>query len=307
MNVLVTGGAGYVGSVLVPELLHSGHRVRVLDVSPAPVAETLLGDISDPTIQTEAVESMEAVVHLAAVVKVGGETEEEAQRMWAVNAGATRDLVAVARSAGVTRFILVSTCGLYGVSEQPADEDHPVSPTSLYARTKLEAESVVLRARGPAFHPTVLRLATAFGGSPRLSFVPLLNALVHDALTTGHIRLYGPHSARTFVHVKDVARAIRLVLTAPLERVSGEIFNVGVEHLTHTKTEIATLLRQIVPLLRVDVGGEQDARSYRVSFRKIANLGFRVNHGLGEGIREMVDALQAEDIGFDSPPRGASR
>ena len=293
MNVLVTGGAGYVGSVLVPELLNSGHRVRVLDMIRSPVAETILGDVSDPAVQAEAVKFMGAVVHLAAVVKVGGETAEDAQRIWTVNARATRDLVAVARSAGVSRFILVSTCGLYGMSEVPADEQQPVAPTSIYALSKLEAESAVLRVNGRAFHPTVLRLATAFGGSPRISFVPLLNALIHDALTTGRIHLYGPHSARTFVHVKDVARAIALVLTTPPGRVSGEIFNVGAEHLTHTKMEIATLLRQMLPRLTVDVGGEQDARSYRVSFRKIASLGFRVNHTLGEGIREIVDALQA--------------
>lgn len=292
MKVLVTGGAGYIGSVLVPELLNSGHRVRVLDVIPPCAGDALVGDLSDRALQVAAVDGMDAVVHLAALVRFGEETGKEAQRMWAVNVNATGDLIATARRAGVTRFILLSTCSLYGVSEQPADEEHPVTPTSLYARSKLEAEGVVLKAVGPAFHPTVLRLATVFGGSPRLSFMPLLNMLVRDALTTGRLRLYGPQSARTFVHVKDAVRAIEAVLTAPVEHVSGEIFNVGAEHLTRTKSEVVALLQQILPDLTVDVVGEQDARSYRVSFRKIGGLGFRVKHGLAEGIREVVDLVR---------------
>jgi nucleoside-diphosphate-sugar epimerase len=295
VNILVTGAAGYVGSVVTPALMAASHRVRACDIVPPAVGEPLVGDVCDAALQRESVRDIDAVVHLAGIIRFGRLTSDDLRLMRAVNVDATRGLVAAAAAASVRRFLVASTCGVYGVCEEPADEDHAVAATSAYAETKLEAERIVLAARN-GLAGTVLRLATVFGGSPHLSFEPLANALVREAVMTKRVVIYGASARRPFVHVRDVARAIVIVLARRPDEVAGQIFNVGSERLVRTKGEIAARLREIVPGLIVETKSETDARNYSVAFRKLARLGFEATAELEPGLREVAD-LAHEQVG----------
>lgn len=292
MNVLVTGAAGYVGSVVAPALLAADHLVRACDIVAPLAGDPLVGDLCDASFQRDSVRGIDAVVHLAALVRVGRESAEELRLIRAINVEATRGLVAAAAAAGVRRFIVASTCGLYGVSDAPAAEDHPVTSTSPYAESKLEAERIVLSATTNDFAGTVLRFATIFGASRRVSFEPLANALVQDAVVNRRVVIFGASARRPFVHVQDAARAVALVLGRRPDEVAGQIYNVGGDGLVHTKAEIASLLQGMVPGLVVETKPEADVRDYAVDFGKIGRLGFATQHTLRDGLREVVDLVR---------------
>ncbi len=193
--------------------------------------------------------------------------------------------------------MFASSCSVYGVSESVMDERSAVSPISLYARTKMDSERALLEAKSESFHPTILRLATVFGHSHRPRFDLVVNLLAarahHDTLIT----IFNGNQWRPFLHVRDVAAGILDVLNAPLQIVSGEIFNLGDSRFNYTLTGVAEVLRGVFPAMAVEHVENADRRNYRVSFDKVRNIvGFRGKVTLEEGIRELKQAFETGEV-----------
>ena len=241
MKVLVTGGAGYVGSTLAPMLLADGHHVRVMDrldhggdpllgVWSHPAFEFHTGDVRDSTKIRAAVAGVDAVVHLAALVGDPA-CARQPDLARAINLEASLALIEASQRAGVERFVFASTCSNYGKMKDAnsyMDEDSELSPVSLYAETKVGVESALLKSSGPPdWYPTPLRFATVFGVSPRMRFDLTVNEFTMEMLTKKKLVVFGEQFWRPYIHVRDAARAILLVLKAPSSKVSGRVFNVG--------------------------------------------------------------------------------
>lgn len=308
MRVLVTGGAGYAGSVLTRFLLAAGHQVRVLDSllhgEEGLVAlyhregfQFLRGDIRFPEDLERALEGMEAVVHLAALVRDPAcSRQPELARQ--INYEGSLRLFEVSKSKGVGRFIYASTCSNYGKMRDPSKyltEDSELAPVSLYAETKVDVERALLGTPGDGSPlVTVLRFATMFGLSPRMRFDLTVNEFTMDLLTKRRVTIYGEQFWRPYVHVRDVASAIGLVLGAPEQKIQSQAFNVGDTTQNFQKIQLVEMIRKEMPHpveLQV-VKKEEDPRDYRVSFEKIARvLGFRITQTVEQGIQEIRDAL----------------
>jgi nucleoside-diphosphate-sugar epimerase len=305
-RVLVTGGAGYVGSIVVAELLAREYRVRALDALfhggvrslllpwGNPRFEFVRGDVRDPDVRARALEEVEAVVHLAAIV---GDPACSRQPELArdVNLEATRALVDDARAAGVERFIFASTCSNYGRMDGDgyADEEFELRPISLYAETKVAAEREVLSRNG-ALAPTCLRLATVYGTSPRMRFDLTVNEFTCDLALKNELTVYGEQFWRPYVHIRDAARAIVLVLGAPASTVAGEVYNVGDTQENYRKLDIVAILRDRFPEAKIEfVHRDEDPRDYRVSFEKFARIGFETSWSVEEGIDEVLALLRS--------------
>jgi nucleoside-diphosphate-sugar epimerase len=309
--VLVTGGAGYVGSVVVEELLGRGFEVRCLDVLRHGNATSLQAhagderftfveaDVRDAAARTAALEDAWAVVHLAAIVGDPA-CSREPELARDVNLEATRALLADSESAGVRRFLFASTCSNYGRidSSSFATEELPLNPISLYAETKVEAELEVLDRASSTFATTCLRLATVFGVSPRMRFDLTVNEFTRDALVDGRLVIYGEQFWRPYVHVRDAARAVRLALEAPVERMAGNVFNVGSTNENYRKLDLAEMLTERFPDMVVEfVERREDPRDYRVSFEKVrAGLSFVPESSVPEGIDEVAGLLRSGTV-----------
>src|SRR4029077_10644125 len=241
MNILVTGGAGYIGSTLVPLLLADGHRVRVLDtllhggesllgVWSHPHFEFVRGDICDTAKRQATVTGIEAVVHLAAVVGDPA-CARQPDRARAINLQASLALIEESQRAGVGRFIFASTCSNYGKMKDATkyvDEESELSPVSLYAETKVAVEKALLHNGGNArWFPTPMRFATLFGVAPRMRFDLTVNEFTMEMVKNKYLKVFGEQFWRPYVHARDAARAIQLVLGATPAKVAGSVFNVG--------------------------------------------------------------------------------
>jgi nucleoside-diphosphate-sugar epimerase len=306
-HVLIVGGAGYLGSVLVRILVARGYRVRVLDsllfgrtslsaLADEPDCELIAGDVRDIQLVVQAMKGCDAVIDLAAIV--GDPACEEHQELAnEVNRAATRMMIDVCRGQGIRRFLFASTCSVYGASEILMDEHSVVAPISLYARTKVDSENLLLEATSVDFQPTILRLATLFGLSPRPRFDLVVNLLTARAIRLGKITVFNDEQWRPFMHVHDAARAFLTCLEAELETVSGEVFNAGSNALNHRLSEIALEISQVVPEVEIERVENQDRRNYRVSFDKIhRRLGFTCEQTLRDGIQELAEVLRTSAI-----------
>jgi nucleoside-diphosphate-sugar epimerase len=305
---LVTGGAGYVGSLVVDELLARGTRVRVLDALlhggvPSllgawgrPGFEFVRGDVRDPHIRRAALTGVDSVVHLAAIVgdPACARRPELAQE---VNLDATRALLADCEELGVRRVVFASTCSNYG--KMPGDvlatEEFELRPVSLYAQTKVAAELDVLAKGRNGLETCCLRFATVYGSSPRMRFDLTVNEFTRDLVLGEELVVFGEQFWRPYVHVRDAARAVGAVLDAPRDAVDGEVFNVGSTDENYRKLDIVELLQQRLPDARVRyVHKDEDPRDYRVAFEKIdLALGYRPRYTVGEGIDEIMALLRS--------------
>jgi nucleoside-diphosphate-sugar epimerase len=305
---IVTGGAGYIGSLVVDELLARGTPVRVLDTLlhgsvPSllgawgrPGFEFLRGDVRDPQIRRAALAGANSVVHLAAIVgdPACARQPELAQE---VNLDATRALLADCEELGVRRVVFASTCSNYG--KMPGDllatEDFELRPVSLYARTKVAAELDVLAKGRNGLETSCLRFATVYGSSPRMRFDLTVNEFTRDLVLGEELVVFGEQFWRPYVHVRDAARAVGAVLDAPRDAVDGEVFNVGSTEENYRKLDIVELLQQRLPDARVRyVHKEEDPRDYRVAFEKIdLALGYRPRYTVADGIDEMMALLRS--------------
>jgi nucleoside-diphosphate-sugar epimerase len=313
MKILVTGGAGYIGSTLVPLLLTEGHQVRVLDtlmhggdsllgVWSNPKFEFNRGDICDQAAVNQAVAGVDAVVHLAAIVgdPACARDPKLAER---VNLQCSQDLIKASQRAGVGRFIFASTCSNYGKMKDPdafVDEESELSPVSLYAETKVAVEKELLATgTGGNWCATPLRFATIFGVSSRMRFDLTVNEFTMEMLTKKQLKVYGEQFWRPYVHVRDAARAIQLVLQSPAERVAGSVFNVGSTNQNYQKQQLVEMIQPYVPDAVVEfVHKTEDPRDYRVSFSRISgSLGFGITRTVADGIKEVAQLAQSNMIG----------
>jgi len=306
-TVLVVGGAGYVGSIVAAELLESGYDVIVLDpllyggeslagLIGQPGFELQVGESRDEAVVRRLVAQAGSVVHLGEIV---GDPACSLDPMVtvSVNYSATVRLAELAAQAGIGRFIYPSSCSVYGATDEVVDEEGPLNPVSLYGRSKSAAEEEILRLRSDEFHPTVFRLATVYGLSPRPRFDLVVNILAGRAATEGSIVVQGGGQWRPFVHVADVAALLVRSLTAPLEDVSGEVFNLGSNGQNHTIAGVAEIVRERVPDVAIDVTEGTDRRNYRVAFDKIADvLGFRPARTVSDGVAEIVRAMENRHV-----------
>jgi nucleoside-diphosphate-sugar epimerase len=312
MKILVTGGAGYIGSTLLPILLGAGHRVRVLDklehggnsllgVWADPSFEFVLGDIQDRQLVRSAVAGMEAVVHLAAIVGDPA-CARQPELARAVNFEASLNLMRESHTAGVKRFIFASTCSNYGKMKDPTgyvSEDSELTPVSLYAETKVAIEKALVESRnGETWCPTSMRFATIFGVSPRMRFDLTVNEFTMEMITRKQLIVFGEQFWRPYVHVRDAARAIQLVLEAPPAQVSGCVFNVGSTEQNFQKRQLVELIRPYVPDAKVEfVFKNEDPRDYRVCFSRISEkLGFRVTKSVADGVEEVARLVRENVI-----------
>lgn len=312
MKILVTGGAGYIGSTLVPMLLSEGHQVRVLDallhggssllgVWSHPRFEFVQGNLADKTTVQSAVADMDAVVHLAAIVgdPACAREPELAKR---VNLECSLELIETSRRAGVKRFIFASTCSNYGKMKDPnayVDEESKLSPVSLYAETKVAVEKALLSMGSKdGWCPTPLRFATIFGVSSRMRFDLTVNEFTMEMLTKKHLKVYGEQFWRPYVHVRDAARAMQLVLESPVEKVTGTVFNVGATDQNFQKQQLVEMICPYAPDAKIEfVRKTEDPRDYRVTFSRIRErLGFQITRTVADGIREIAKLVSSNII-----------
>jgi len=305
---LVTGGAGYVGSVLVSELLASGRAVRVVDalihggvrsllsVWGSPKFEFFRVDVRDRAACRAALGGCSDIVHLAAIVGDPA-CSRDPELARETNLDATEALVGEAHNSGVERLVFLSTCSNYGkmADSRFASEDCELSPLSVYAETKVAAEQAVLSASGNGLSATCLRLATVYGPSPRMRFDLTVNEFTRDALLAGELVVYGEQFWRPYIHVRDAACAIRHVLDAPADSVESQVFNVGSTRENYRKVDIVEFLRARIPTANFRfVHRDEDPRDYRVSFRKLEEtLGYEPWQTVPEGIDEIIGLLES--------------
>ena len=311
---LVTGGAGYLGLPVAEELLDAGRRVRILDALihgqhdliddlQARGAEVLIGDIRDAALRARALEGADSVIHLAAIVgdPACARDPETAQ---SVNVEATAALVGDAQAAGVKRLIFASTCSNYGRMSDPTVpivEDGALAPVSLYAEQKVAMERSLLEHRNGGPQPTCLRFATLYGVAPRMRFDLTVNEFTRDLWADRELDVFGEQFWRPYVHVRDAARAVRLVLETPIEAVGGRVFNVGRSTENYRKLDVVEMIREQTDRGTVSfVRRDEDPRDYKVSFDRInTELGFETTMMVRDGVSELLGALDAQ--AFDDP------
>ena len=313
-TVVVTGGAGYIGTPLCLGLAASGFTVRALDVllhDQQDVAalleragvELIRADVRDSAARERALRGADAVVHLAAIVgDPACALDPELAR--AVNVEGSRALAADAEAMGVQRFLMASTCSNYGRMADPAtpiDEQGVLAPVSLYAEQKVEIERSLLGHESNGMQPTCLRFATVYGVAPRMRFDLTVNEFTRDLWAGRRLEVFGEQFWRPYVHVRDAGRAIRAVLEAPSARVAGEVFNVGRSGENYRKLDLVAEIRKFTDRGEVTyVSRQEDPRDYKVAFDKIRSvLGFETEMTVPDGIGELLGEL---DHGrFDDP------
>ena len=305
MRILVTGGAGYVGSTLVPLLLEQGHRVRVLDTlrfgghGLLPCCqdrffELIKGDICDPATVARALEGIDAIVHLAAIVGYPA-CKKEPQVAQATNVEGTRTLLAARKPD--QKFVFASTGSIYGsIPDYVCNEGTPRAPITLYGETKATAEELVLEYG----NSVAFRYATAFGVSNRMRLDLMPNDFTYQAVKNRNLIVYQGGFKRTFVHVRDMARSILFALDR-WDAIKDDVYNVGHESMNFTKEDVARRILEHVSyyLHFAEVGSDADGRNYEVSYEKIRAKGFETTIDLDRGIAELVRA--AELIEFQNP------
>lgn len=305
-TVLVTGGAGYIGSLLVGHLLDIGYRVVVFD-NLSFGGESLVhvwgrdnftfirGDIGSADSLRQAFDSqpVDHVVHLAAIVgdPACAKQPELARK---VNYEATLALLELAAARKTKKFVFASTCSNYGKmngAEAYVDEASPLAPVSLYAELKVKVERAILdgRVRNGDFCPVCLRFATVYGLSPRMRFDLTVNEFTKELALGRELTVFGEQFWRPYCHVRDFSRAIALALAADPDKVAFNVFNVGSTDENYRKSMIIEEIRKLIPDAKVRyVARDEDPRDYRVSFAKIASeLGFRISRRVPDGVREI--------------------
>ncbi|MGD0476382.1 MAG: NAD-dependent epimerase/dehydratase family protein [Candidatus Velthaea sp.] len=307
-HVFVTGGAGYVGSVLVPKLLARGHRVTVFDLylyGREPLANLrgaaglreIVGDLRDGDAVARGIAGCDAVIHLACISN-DPSFELDPELGKSINYDCFPQLVAASKAAGVRRFVYASSSSVYGVSDSPeVTETHPLVPLTDYSKFKALCEPILLSAATPSFIPVVARPATVCGYSPRMRFDLSVNILTNHAVNRGKITVFGGSQTRPNIHIEDMADFYLGLLDAPSEKIAGEIFNVGFQN--HSILELAHIVRDVTNShfrqrdVEIETTPTQDLRSYRVDSKKALDvLGFRPRRTIQDAVADLCDAFR---------------
>lgn len=313
-HIVITGGAGYIGSILTSELLRFNHQVTILD-SLLFGGESIMPFMSHPNFHFVKVDVTEprairdsmkknwdkpyALVHLAGIVGFPACQAVGKQVAWKYNVEATKLAYAQSVDLNVERFIFASTYSNYGLSPngKPVTEDSPLNPQSLYAETKIAAEEYLLSQKDSACAPLLFRFATLYGISPRTRFDLIVNQFVLEAFTKRQLIIYQRGYSRSFVHIRDVVRGIIIGLEAEQAKIRGQVFNLGTDTGNYTKSDIVNLVLKRMPETIVEYkdltfGG--DMRDITVSFEKIKRvLGFETTLDVDDGVREVLFALKS--------------
>jgi len=307
-HVLVTGGAGYVGAVLVPKLLAHGYRVTVVDlyifgeaalasVSGHPELRQVKGDIRDRALLERELTGVDAVIHLACISN-DPSFELNPALGKSINYDAFLPLVDISRDRGVRRFIYASSSSVYGIKEEEdVTEDLPLTPLTDYSKYKALCEEVLLRAQAPGFTTLILRPATVCGDSPRLRLDLTVNILTNLAVNRGRITVFGGAQKRPNIHIEDVTDLYVQALEWDDARIAGETFNAGYEN--HTVAALAEMVREVVgrEQVSIETTPTNDHRSYHISSEKIKRaLGFEPRRTVEDAVRDLTQAFRAGRI-----------
>ena len=310
VKILVTGGAGYVGSVLVNQLLQNGYSVRVIDnlkwggesllgVYSHPAFEFQKGDVRNESDVNKALEGVDAVVHLAAIVGDPA-CRKEPELATETNFTASIKLFETANQKGVKRFIFGSTCSNYGKMtdfSKSCDENSELKPVSLYAELKVKFEKHILESKNDMVC-VALRFSTAYGLSPRMRFDLTVSEFTRDAATKNELVIYGEKFWRPYCHTIDLSRACLLMLKMDPEKIDRQAFNVGDDQENYQKQMIVEEIKKQIPTVNVQfVQTNEDPRDYKVTFAKIQKLGFAVTKRVPDGIWEVRTAIEEGIVG----------
>lgn len=301
-EVLVTGGAGYVGSVLVPKLVNAGYRVKVLDLYlyGDHVLESLRGheglteikgDIRDRALLERVIPGCDTVIHLACISNDPSfELDPDLGR--SINYDAFFDLVSVSKDSGVRRFIYASSSSVYGVKSDPdVHEGLALEPLTDYSKYKAMCEDVLLKAREPGFATLILRPATVCGNSPRLRLDLTVNILTSHAVHNKKITVFGGQQMRPNMHIEDMTDLYVQALEWEEEQIDGKIYNAGYQN--HRVADIADIVRNIVgPDVEIQTTPTDDNRSYHISSELIRQeLGYSPKRGIEQAMKDLVAAF----------------
>src|SRR5260221_6652761 len=303
-RVLITGGAGYVGHVLTPQLLAAGYEVTVLDrlwygcrLPNHPNLRVIQGDIRDGATIAKALKKQDAVLHLACISN-DASYEVDERLSQTVNFDCFEPLVAAARAAGVRRFVYCSSSSVYGVSDSPnVTEEHPLVPLTLYNKFKGLCEPLLWKHKADDFTCVVIRPATICGYSPRTRLDLSVNILTNHAVNKRVVTVFGGTQMRPNLHINDMADAYELLLTAPHQKIHGEVFNIGFQN--HSIADLAQVVKRVVEQELPDGGPinivttpSDDNRSYHVNSDKITRvLGFRPKRSIECAGRDLTTAF----------------
>lgn len=312
-HVLITGGAGYIGSVLAGDLLRRGYAITVVD-DLLFGGESLLAFLSHPSFHFVKSNVWEpraireairqdwpkpfAIVHLAAIAGFPACQSVGRQVAWRYNVEATQHVFEQAEQLGVKRFVYASTYSNYGLAAEgkPVTEDTPLNPQSLYAETKIASERFLLDQKDADCAPLVFRMATAYGLSPRTRFDMIVNQFVLEAYTKRELLIYQRSYSRSYVHIRDANQGLILGLQAPEEKIRGQVYNLGSEDGNLTKDQVVMMILQRLPETVVrykDMTFGGDMRDISVSFEKIrSELGYQSTLRVEDGVREVLNALR---------------
>lgn len=308
-NILITGGAGYIGSILTPLLLERGHTVCVFDnfmfgaqsllgVSDNPQLELIHGDVRDTQALRKVIPGKDYVIHLAAIVGYPA-CSADPHLAETTNVEGTRNVVGAMQKG--QRLIFASTGSTYGKVEDVATEDTPIAPLTLYGKNKRDCEDIV---KASDLEHVILRFATVFGSSPRMRLDLLVNDFVYQAIHNRQIILFEGHFRRTFLHCRDAADIYPFVMDH-FDEMVGNSYNVGSNTMNYTKREVALRIQDHVDyyLHEADVGTDPDQRDYEVDYSRLHALGYKSKIDLEQGIQELVRILSVLKVA--NPMRNA--
>ena len=312
-HILITGGAGYIGSILTSELLRQNYRVTILD-SLLFGGESIVPFLNHPNfhfVKTDVTESRavrdaikkdwqkpDSIIHLAGIVGFPACQAVGKQVAWKYNVEATKMVFEQSADLGVERFVFASTYSNYGLSPdgKAVNEETSLNPQSLYAETKIAGEEYLLSQKDSTCAPLLFRFATLYGVSPRTRFDLIVNQFVLEAFTKRQLINYQRGYSRSFVHIRDIVRGVIMGLEADKEKIRGQVFNLGTDNGNYTKSEIVNLILKRMPETIVeykDMSFGGDMRDITVSFEKIKRvLGFETTLDVDDGVREVLFALK---------------
>ncbi len=310
MKVLVTGAGGYIGTVLVNQLLDNKQEVVALDrffFNQTLKEREGLSIVNDDIrfVEPDIFKGVYSVIDLAALSN-DPSGELDPIKTWSINYLGRLRIAVLAKRSGVKRYILPSSCSVYGFNENVLNERSETNPLTTYAKANLKAEKDILPLTDDEFSVTVFRLATVYGygGTKRMRFDLVINAYVRDLLTKGKLMIMRDGTQwRPFVHIKDVARVLSMAAMLPVNELAGEVINLGSDEQNY---QIMDLAKRIANALEVDLKyewyGSPDTRSYRVSFDKIRKvMNFKPEYNAESGAKEIADAIKSKELDVLDP------
>ena len=299
-SIFITGGAGYVGAILVPRLLQDGHRVTVLDlmiygedVLPKhPALTTIKGDIRNQELLKSAIPGHDVVIHLACISN-DPSFELNPELGKSINLDPFRPMVEISKKAGVKRFFYASSSSVYGIKEEPnVHEEMSLEPLTDYSVFKMNCEEILSEYQSDDFTTTTIRPATVCGYSPRQRLDVVVNILTNLAYHKREISVFGGAQLRPNIHIADMVEIYVVLLNAPKEKIAGEIFNGGYEN--HSVLQLAETVRDVIGEdVTLKTTPTDDNRSYHVSSKKIAEkLGFTASHTIKDAVLDIKNAFE---------------